>query len=400
MANAPVGAQAATLDVEAAFRTIPVLPAHKAYTVVSFRGLFWLDHVCPFGAASSGGNHGEVADATVDIWDGLDVKPVVKWVDDFTVFRFPSQSGYIEDSGFHFEYSLKDVKSKIETLGVPWHPDKGQDFGDTFTYVGFYWDIANRSVALTDAKRQKFKDRVDDFISRWSSLQVPLHVALLLSGSLSHIAFVYPHGRSYIQNVYSWIALFPSDFRDARRFPSRSMLSDLAWWSKTLANPSWSRPLRPKGCVTDLGVWVDASTEWGVGIILGNGEFWDAWRLTSDWKGPFRNIGWLEAVAVEFAVRALELRGVRNTNVLIRSDNQGVIGAWQKGRGRNFEVNLAIRRASVLTLALSLSLTFVWVESAANLADPISRGELGSPDRRLPGSLPIPAELSRFFTHA
>lgn len=75
--------------MDAAFRTVPVLPEHKAYTVVSLDDHFWLDHNCPFGAASSGGNHGEIADATVDIWAAMSVGPVVKWVDDFVIFRTP-----------------------------------------------------------------------------------------------------------------------------------------------------------------------------------------------------------------------------------------------------------------------------------------------------------------------
>lgn len=378
-----------------------MLPAHKSYTVVSHFGNFWLDHNCPFGASSSGGNHGEVADATVDIWAAMGVGPVIKWVDDFVIFRYPVKPHVngANTSSFTYAYGLKDIKDMISPLRVPWHATKGQDFDVSFTYVGFRWNINLREVHLTDEKRQKFKERVDNFILRYSSIRAPLHAALTISGSLSHVAFVYPHGRTYLSNIYTWISQFPSEFRDSSRYVSRSVKSDLDWWSQTLADVSWRRSLSPKGPSLDLGIWVDASTEWGVGLIWKGGPLWDAWKLCDDWKGPGRNIGWLEAVAVEFAVRALEQHDVRDADVLIRSDNQGVIGAWQKGRGRNFEVNLSIRRAQAITLDRHISLSFIYVESAENLADPISRGDLGLQRDKLDKSFTLPEELSLYFTH-
>lgn len=400
IAIAPPGTQAATLDVEAAFRTIPVLPAHKAYTVVSHFDAFWLDHNCPFGAASSGGNHGEVADATVDIWNAMGVGPVVKWVDDFTIFRYAVSAGSGLLSGsFCYNYGLTDIKEMIAPLRVPWHTSKGQDFDFTFTYVGFRWDIEKREVYLTDEKRQKFKDRVDDFLLRYNSIRAPLHAALTLGGSLSHIAFVYPHGRSYLSNIYTWISLFSSEFREASRYLSRSVTTDLRWWSKTLEDSSWRRSLSPKGDTLDLGIWVDASTDWGIGLIWGNGSGWDAWKLCGNWRSPARHIGWLEALAVEFAIRTLDRRNIHDVNVLIRSDNQGVIGAWEKGRGRNFEVNLSIRRAQVIALERNLSFSFTFIESSENLADPISRGELGLQKNKLENTFPLPDELAEFITH-
>jgi hypothetical protein len=264
------------------------------------------------------------------------VGPIVKWVDDFAIFRFPLPSPPFPvnaSNSFSYAYGLEEIKAMIGPLGIPWHSSKGQDFGPSFVYMGFYWDIDRCMVSLTDEKRLKFKGRVDSFLLRYATARAPLHEALTLSGSLSHIAFVYPHGRSYLSNLSSWISQFPWEFRLASRYPSRSVLTDLRWWSKILENDSWTRSLRPKGPPVDLGIWVDASTEWGVGLVWKNGESWDAWKLQEDWKGPARNIGWLEGVAVELAIRILDKQGYHNVNVLIRSDNQGIIGAWQRGRG-------------------------------------------------------------------
>jgi hypothetical protein len=147
-----------------------------------------------------------------------------------------------------------------------------------------------------------------------------------------------------------------------------------------------------------LGIWVDASSGWGIGIIIDGA--WDAWRCLDGWRGPGRDIGWLEGVAVELVLLALERMALCDADILIRSDNQGIIGAFSKGRGRNFMVNNSIRRTDLLLLDRSLSLSFLYVESVNNLADPISRGEMGSAELRFPLPIVLPEELSSFLVHA
>lgn len=109
------------------------------------------------------------------------------------------------------------------------------------------------------------------------------------------------------------------------------------------------------------------------------GARWDAWTLREGWKGQGRDIGWLEAIAVELAVLTLFNLGWKNAAVLIRSDNQGVIGAFRSGRSRNFQVNLCIRRVETIAMASNVAHTFIYVESAKNKADAVSRGETGLP---------------------
>jgi hypothetical protein len=57
-----------------------------------------------------------------------------------------------------------------------------------------------------------------------------------------------------------------------------------------------------------------------------------------------RNGSSLEGVAVELACLIVEARGLRDVDVLVRSDNVGVIGTFGMGRGRNFMVTFSIRR--------------------------------------------------------
>jgi hypothetical protein len=248
--TAPQGAQAATLDVEGAYRTTPVKLDHKRYLIVHFDGGFYINHNTPFGLASASGLQGEVTDATINIWEYHEISPAVKWVDDFNVFHFPKPHGTflgISDGVIHsYGYDLTSIKSLIAPLGIPWHKNKGQEFSDTFSYLGFHWDLLNKTVSLLDHKRDKYFRKVSSLISACESSQVLKPQVKSVIGTLSHITFVHCQGRSYMSNLYKWLASFLSNY--IPRWISSLALSDLRWWSSLkdplspFPHPSWTYP--------------------------------------------------------------------------------------------------------------------------------------------------------------
>jgi hypothetical protein len=96
VAIAPPGMQAATLDIEVAYRTVPVWPLHKHFLVVSARDSFFIGHVFPFGLTTARGVQRNVADATVDILHNLELGPIKKWVDNHTLFCFACSGGEVQ----------------------------------------------------------------------------------------------------------------------------------------------------------------------------------------------------------------------------------------------------------------------------------------------------------------
>lgn len=158
-----------------------------------------------------------------------------------------------------------------------------------------------------------------------------------------------------------------------------------------------SRSLVPRGPAQDMALWVDVSSKWGLGVILN--DHWAAWRLRPGWRTEGRDIGWAKTVALELAFRLLESKGIRDVDVIVRSDNQGSIGAYLKGRGQNFHSNLSIRRMGEIGAACNVQLVPSYVPPAENLADPISRGILGSPFRRIPWEIQLPLELEQFLLY-
>jgi len=320
-----------------------VIPAHKPWLIVQgFHDEFYVDHCHPFGAAAASSNAGMIGNAIVDIWQAEDVKPVLKYEDDLKVFRSPVESGPFQQDGFQYSYDREEALSRIAPLQVPWHKEKGDPFFTFVTdFIGFRWDIPNKRVSLPEGKRLKFLNRVRIFLDAFNGHPCALLDVEKIHGSLCHVAFVYTLGRSRLPSLSNFAASF-LDNEFSRRYPPHSLLTDLRWWLQTLDDPTFYRELQIRGPIQDPGLFVDASTSWGIGIIV-SGR-WFALKLHTDWKTEGRDICWLETIAIEILVYILEAMGMGNTRLIIYSDNQGTIGSFDKGRSRNFHINLSVRR--------------------------------------------------------
>ena len=262
------------------------------------------------------------------------------------------------------------------------------------TFIGFRWDLPKRQISLPEEKRLKFHNRVRIFLACFTG-----HPCSLLDIQknpwfpLSHCIRLLP-GPFAPTFIVKFISTFlGNEFTHC--YPPKSMITDLKWWLHALDNPGFFHELLPRGPPQDMGLFVDASTSWGLGIIVAGR--WAAFRLHSDWKVEGRDICWLETVAVEILIYILEAMGISNTTLIIHSDNQGTIGSLGKGHSRNFHINLSIRRAYIVLASQFITPELVYLASENNPADPISRGELGPTETRIATSFSLPDELRDIF---
>ena len=183
-----------------------------------------------------------------------------------------------------------------------------------------------------------------------------------------------------------------------RKTPNQSVLTDIAWWRKQLTSPFCGSILSKPPPPSPVEFWVDASSSWGIGIILD--LKWDAWQLHPGWDKDGRNIGWAEIVAIELGLLFAVHQGYSDMHFLIRSDNQGVIHAIQGGKSRSPEQNLVLQRITLLLSHHRLWIFSLYVPSLDNLADPPSRG-LPAPGRsRATSSLSLPSSLQPFLSRS
>ena len=398
IAIAPTGTQACTLDIAKFHRTCPVIPDHKPWLVVQgHAGDFFIDHDHPFGLSCASSNSGMIANAAVDIWMAEGIRPILKYEDDLNIFRRPIDDGPFLDGEHRYAYDREHALRIIHSLQIPWHPDKGTlHFSSIFTFIGMLWNIDLHRVSLPENKRMKFLHRTRAFLDAFSRRQCQLRDIESIHGSLCYISFVYVEGRSRLPSLSNFAVTFNGN-EFIHRYPPPSVISDLKWWSSQLEMTNFYRQLTPRGPSLDFGIFVDASTSWGIGIIF-DGK-WMAWKLSSTWKIPGRDICWLETLAVEFLCRILEMYDFKNCSIIIHSDNQGTIGSMHKGRSPNVHVNHSIRRIHAILIPRFITPVLTYVASENNLADPLSRGEQDPSRPKLP-SFELPCELRNIFVDA
>ena len=333
-------------------------------------------------------------DAIVDILTASGIKPIKKWVDDMISFRFPMEKG--SHGCWNYKYDVEDIFRLTRDLGVPWKHGKCFRYADRVVYVGFLWNLRDRSVSLPDEKRQMYIAKLDVFCTQAAKGSgVSLKETTSITGVLSHLTFVYTDGRAYLANLTAFIAAFPSQ-KGSNLLP-QPVKQDLAWWKRTLKDP-FSRSLVPRPAKRGSDVWVDASASWGIGVIIG-GQ-WEAWKLNSGWNTDGRDIGWAEMIALELACLCLEVSKISNVDIVVHSDKTGVLGAYFRGRSRNPHTNLSIRRIMHVCTKLNLGLSPEYVDTERNLADSLSRGTLGHKGKRMCALPTLPTELRPFLKPA
>ncbi|PPR06680.1 hypothetical protein CVT24_012975 [Panaeolus cyanescens] len=446
----PPGSQAAVRDIKEAYRTIPLHPSQWPGMVVRINESdFAIDTQDCFGLGSGAGVFGRVADAGVQLIRDGGMGPVSKWVDDHIFFRIrkiflsiynaqrakwaqeiSAEGGRRQDGGRiwfrgklqpdeqpeefdedckavlqdlsgksprsaddeQFSYSMEDIDKLFTQLGIQVEKEKDILFQVLVPYLGFLWDLEKKTVALQPAKGEKYLSAIRE----WQEREVhSLEDVQKLYGKLLHASNVIPSGRAYLTKLEAFMASFNNKPHAAHR-PPKHTDADLQWWAARLKEAP-SRSLTRPAEVRDLQAFSDASTETGIGIIIGNR--WRAWRLLPGWKTHQRDIGWAEAVGFLLLIQAIVDLGseawARGDCIRVFGDNRGVVEGWWKGRSRNWPTNLIFRKIHEISKSNGLQFCTSYIRSGENPADEPSRGIYGDPQLLLP-KISIPSDLTPF----
>jgi hypothetical protein len=391
--DAPLGAEAATLDVDSAFRCCPIIPSQQQSFVVHWDEAFFIDHCAPFGATSAGGVFGRVADAKSAILKSEKLGPSKNWVDDFAFFRFPLS---FTSGSPNFSYSLSDVYDLAKKLGWPWKESKTRPFAPEFKYLGFIWNLSTKTVQIPTPKKLRYLLKIQPWIPGQKFSKKEAESVL---GTLVHCSLAVPDGRSRLPSISRFTASFnflSSPF--VRRSPNPAVLADIGWWRSQLSNEFTGSHISKPPPASPIEFWVDASSSWGVGIVF-DGE-WESWRFSKNWDTNGRNIGWAEIIAIEFGLLFVVQKGFSDTHFLIKSDNQGVIHAIEGGKSRSPEQNTVLQRITTLLSHHRLYISSQYVPSLVNLADPPSRGLPAVGRSRAGITFTIPITVQPFLSRA
>ena len=365
--NAPTNSEAATLDVDAAFRCCPITPSQQRNFVIHWNDAFYIDHNAPFGATSAGGVFGRIADAKSAILASKHLGPSKNWVDDFVFFRFPILS---DSSPPSFSYSLSDIYDLASLLGWPWKLSKTRPFAPEFKYLGFVWSLSTKTVQIPLDKKLRYLSKLEPWLRTQKFSRKDAESIL---GTLVHCSLALPEGRSRLPAISRFATSFnytPSPF--TQKTPTPGVLSDIKWWYTQLSADFCGSSLSKPPDIAPIEFWVDASSSWGIGIVFR--DEWDFWQLLPGWDKNGQNIGWAEMISIELGLLFAIHCGFSDTHFLIKSDNQGVIQAIEGGKSRSPEQNHVLQRITLLLSSHKLWISSLYVPSSDNLVDLPSRG--------------------------
>jgi len=386
--NLPPGSQASIRDVAEAYRTIPITPSQWPGLVVKLRepDRFTINTNNNFGLTSAGGIHGSVADAGTDIFRASKIGPISKWVDDHIFFRIlhkhlpaynrerekwhstiTKNGGRLqegshfwyrgetipddsfmeldEDASFPFQdlskasrrseedalfaYNGDDIDSISHTLEIPWEKSKTIPFSYSVTYLGFTWNLEEKTVEIPFTKKQKYLLAIVEWTERNTHT---LEEVQKLYGKLLHASLIVTAGRAYLTNLETMIPTFTKKPFVARHAP-KDTPHDLKWWTAALSSPTLTRNVPEPYDLIESRAYSDASSGFGIAIVIG--DRWRAWKLLPGWKSEGRDIGWAESIGFELLVKAVTAECSPRDRFKVYGDNKGVVEGWWNRRSRN-----------------------------------------------------------------
>ena len=198
-ASYPPGAMLAKIDVESAYRLIPVHPEDRWLQAVEWQGSYYVDPMLPFGLRSAPKIFNAVADALEWCLRDRGVRHIYHYLDDFIVIGPPRSSVCAE--------ALDILNRTCAELGVPIAEHKRDGPTTCLTYLGIEVDTAASQLRLPQGKLQ----RLQTLLSEWGDRKVCERRQLeSLIGTLNHACKVVRCGRSFLRRMLDLLHRAPA----------------------------------------------------------------------------------------------------------------------------------------------------------------------------------------------
>lgn len=301
----------------------------------------------------------------------------IKWVDDFLGIRKPDES-----------WTELDFINLSESFGVPWKTSKTRAFAPVQKYIGFWWNLHQRSVSLPEEKKILVLSLIQDWSA--SAAAFTMKETLQFHGRLVHISCIYPLIRPFIHSLVR----FAYSFRNptVKLHVPNGVATDLSWVRYIIELMPIEMPLsytEPR----DIGWWGDASSSYGVSVVIS--DKFAVWKWIQGFRvGPKQrfDIKWAETVAIYLGLKLGIKLGLApkpednapQSPILVRSDNESLCKTMVRGKSRNENANHVLKEIYRLLAHRRSCLKAIHVSSANNISDCLSRGDFAAFARRFP----------------
>ena len=379
------GCLLAKLDLQEAYRAVPVHPADQGLLAVTWKGDTYIDRALPFGLRSAPKVFSALTDAMIWLLHKRGVQNALHYLDDFLLLGPANHPGC--------QQALDTTLALCTELGFPVAPEKTEGPASSLVFLGIVLDSVQQQLRLPEEKLE----RTLAAIGRWSSQGETTarrgagkkRDLLSLIGLLSHAAMVVRPGRAFLRSLHD-AAASVADL-DHWVHLNRAARADLAWWRTFLRcwnGISIMPPTSPPHVMRS-----DASGSWGCGAVYE--DHWFQLRWPPAWAGVSIAPKELVPIVIAMILWGPQWAGQR---VCCLCDNAAVVAAVNKGSARDPNLAHLLRTLAFTTAVLDISVRACHLAGVQNTsADALSRGKLNLFFSLNPQASPmptiVPAEL-------
>lgn len=360
------------LDVEAAYKQVPVREEDWPLLGFKWRGKWYYERVLPFGLTSSCRKWELYATALhYFLKKKFGVDCIVHYIDDYL---------FVLESRELAEHQLESALSLCRRLGLPMSVEKTEGPTTSLTFLGIELDTVLMTARLSDDKLNALRALLEQWKNKTCATANEIQS---LAGVLNFACYVIRPGRAYKRRIY--------DAGEAARLNgsglsrlSPDMKKDLQWWIQLA--PSWNGI-----SLLDGQQWEDAplielytdACESGYGAVYGNQWFCGEWSEEELHRGRnekntrvSRSMPFFELLAAVKAAAAW-CHLWRGKKITFRSDASTVVFAMNNQNSRSDRMAGLVRHLSHLACTHHFDFRCVHVAGELNtLADPLSRGRI------------------------
>ena len=368
------------VDIQHAFRLLPVLPVQLILLGMSWLSQIFIDTRLPFGLRSSPGIFNRFADAVCWILNFIFQLPnLIHYSDDFLLVNPPDMqtAQQQKDSLLHgFKY-----------LGIPIAFNKLIGPVMKLIYLGISIDSENMTLQIPSNKIDELRQALPWWLSRRKCTKKEL---LSLIGKLSFVCRVVRPGRTFLRRL---ITLSTKVKRNHHHIDITSdARDDIRWWHSNLELLN-RRSIIPDSTVitsTDIKLHTDASGT-GFGAIFNNS--WIQAKWPPHLSGQFVSIDFQELFAIHAACLTWgsQWRGKR---IIYFTDNKPITQVWESGTTPSKDLMRLMRAIYTTALTYEFTISLKHIYGIYNpAADALSRFQHDKFKELLPHADPDPTVI-------
>jgi hypothetical protein len=307
------GTLLAKLDIQSAYRIVPVHPADRALLGMRWRGKLYIDKVLPFGLRSAPKIFNAIADA-------------IEWCMYNRGVNLCQHLFIGRPGGGESAVGLQQALAICAELGVPVAPKKVHGPNTTLEVLGIIIDTLKMELRLPANKLQ----RLQRMIHQWARRKICTKRQLLsIIGHLSHACKVKRPGRPFLRQLIE-LSTCAKELHHHLRL-NIEIRSDLHWWKVFLSRWNGVGLMSPLVEGTpDFTVTFDASGSWGCGTYWQ--EHWFSIPWGACWSSIHITVKELLPIIVASALWGRQWQGKR---IRFRCDNAAVVAIVNSGRSKH-----------------------------------------------------------------